>query len=311
MSFLFYGCSSLSSLPDISKWNTLNVTKINSIFDNCSSLKQRPALFNFDDMSFQEKNKEYEKGILFDSTIENSLIYDDLLNSTLIYKVKRENNIISKLKEIIKNFMCSIKIILLPFILFGLIVLLFGIFYLLLSIISPFWLVYISFYSNRDNLLNENSSYNNYFTSLNNGIEYKTYKILLIIENILSSIIYIIKIISLFFIHIKGLRKYIHKSYLFFAFILILNIVSIIIYIFNIIEYARLSNSFKDFAKNIDEYFQTNNTYIIPYGKRENYGNYGNEIASVIIHLIFSFIYNFSIVAIYKTIKKYKNGDNK
>ena len=38
MSSMFCECSSLSNLPDISKWNTNNVTDMNSIFSGCSSL---------------------------------------------------------------------------------------------------------------------------------------------------------------------------------------------------------------------------------------------------------------------------------
>ena len=38
MCSMFYGCSSLISLPDISKWNTNNVKHMNSLFFNCSSL---------------------------------------------------------------------------------------------------------------------------------------------------------------------------------------------------------------------------------------------------------------------------------
>ena len=33
MSFMFYECSSLSSLPDISKWDTKNVTNMCSMFE--------------------------------------------------------------------------------------------------------------------------------------------------------------------------------------------------------------------------------------------------------------------------------------
>ena len=40
MSGLFYGCSSLKSLPNISKWNTNNVTNIAGIFTGCSSLTE-------------------------------------------------------------------------------------------------------------------------------------------------------------------------------------------------------------------------------------------------------------------------------
>ena len=34
---MFYGCSSLSSLPDISKWNTNNVTDMSYMLSGCSN----------------------------------------------------------------------------------------------------------------------------------------------------------------------------------------------------------------------------------------------------------------------------------
>ena len=42
--FIFCGCSSLSQLPDISKWNMKSAQKINFIFSNCSSLKSLPDI---------------------------------------------------------------------------------------------------------------------------------------------------------------------------------------------------------------------------------------------------------------------------
>ena len=44
MSYMFYGCSSLSSLPDISKWNTNNITNISYMFNECSSLSSLPDI---------------------------------------------------------------------------------------------------------------------------------------------------------------------------------------------------------------------------------------------------------------------------
>ena len=35
MNNMFNGCKSLISFPDISKWNTSNVTKMNFMFDGC------------------------------------------------------------------------------------------------------------------------------------------------------------------------------------------------------------------------------------------------------------------------------------
>ena len=41
---LFYECSSLKSLPDISKWNTNNVIDMSGFFGECSSLKSIPDI---------------------------------------------------------------------------------------------------------------------------------------------------------------------------------------------------------------------------------------------------------------------------
>jgi len=35
---MFKGCSSLSSLPDISKWNTYNITNESNLFSQCENL---------------------------------------------------------------------------------------------------------------------------------------------------------------------------------------------------------------------------------------------------------------------------------
>ena len=44
MSWMFYGCSSLTSLPDIYKWNTTNVTNMRCMFCRCSSLTSLPDI---------------------------------------------------------------------------------------------------------------------------------------------------------------------------------------------------------------------------------------------------------------------------
>ena len=44
MSYMFYECSSLSFLPNISNWNTNNVTNMNCIFSGCSSLSSLPDI---------------------------------------------------------------------------------------------------------------------------------------------------------------------------------------------------------------------------------------------------------------------------
>ena len=44
MSSMFSNCELLSSLPDISKWNTQNVTNMSSMFSNCKILSSLPDI---------------------------------------------------------------------------------------------------------------------------------------------------------------------------------------------------------------------------------------------------------------------------
>ncbi len=44
MNSLFNRCSSLSSLPNISKWNTNNVINMSHMFGGCSSLRSLPDI---------------------------------------------------------------------------------------------------------------------------------------------------------------------------------------------------------------------------------------------------------------------------
>ena len=48
MSYMFDGCNSLSSLPDISKWDTKNVINMSNIFKNCNSLLYLPDISSWD-----------------------------------------------------------------------------------------------------------------------------------------------------------------------------------------------------------------------------------------------------------------------
>jgi len=44
MSYMFYECSSLTSLPNISNWNTNNVTNMYHMFLGCISLSSLPDI---------------------------------------------------------------------------------------------------------------------------------------------------------------------------------------------------------------------------------------------------------------------------
>ena len=44
MSYMFSECEALSSLPDISKWNTSNVNDMSNIFNGCEVLSSLPDI---------------------------------------------------------------------------------------------------------------------------------------------------------------------------------------------------------------------------------------------------------------------------
>ena len=54
MDLLFYNCSSLSSLPDISKWKINNVTSLNLMFAKCTSLISIPDISKWKTKSLKE-----------------------------------------------------------------------------------------------------------------------------------------------------------------------------------------------------------------------------------------------------------------
>ena len=85
--YMFYGCSSLLSLPDISKWNTNKVTNMSDMFFECSSLS---ALFDF--------SKIYETKSLLTlpenskiniKTIKGNTIFIYYLNDDTIQNIKK------------------------------------------------------------------------------------------------------------------------------------------------------------------------------------------------------------------------------
>ena len=49
-------CHSLSSLPDISKWNMENIIDINSMFEGCSSLSALPNTGKWNIINVQNLN---------------------------------------------------------------------------------------------------------------------------------------------------------------------------------------------------------------------------------------------------------------
>ena len=93
LSQLFYGCSSLKSLPDISKWNIDNVENTELLFAGCSSLKSLPDISKWN--LFNNKNKPS----LFHSlrSMINNYSNDVLINES--YKFYKELYNIEKYRD--------------------------------------------------------------------------------------------------------------------------------------------------------------------------------------------------------------------
>ena len=85
---MLYGCSSLSSLPDITKWNTNNVTYMSYMFNGCSSLS---SVFDFSKI-YETKSLSYLPGNskIFIKTITGKTIFIYYLYDDTIQNIKNK-----------------------------------------------------------------------------------------------------------------------------------------------------------------------------------------------------------------------------
>ena len=58
---MFFGCSSLTVLPDISKWNTSNITDMSHLFDGCSNLISFPDISKWDTSNVKYMNSVFSE----------------------------------------------------------------------------------------------------------------------------------------------------------------------------------------------------------------------------------------------------------
>ena len=63
MSYMFYSCNSLILLPDISKWDISNVNNMNNMFSECKSSIKLPDFYIF---------YKYKNNIIFELTYQNN-----------------------------------------------------------------------------------------------------------------------------------------------------------------------------------------------------------------------------------------------
>ena len=64
MSRMFYDCISLLSLPDISKWNTINVINMSDMFSCCSSLSSLPDISKWNTNNVNNMSRMFDNCIL-------------------------------------------------------------------------------------------------------------------------------------------------------------------------------------------------------------------------------------------------------
>ena len=102
LEYMFYGCSSLISLPDLSKWKLKKDKIINNIFDDCLSLISLPKLY------ILEQSAPKNCFSLLNLPKESKRKQKDMLNHYAIYNDNENdiNPIIDKNKdEYINKFM--------------------------------------------------------------------------------------------------------------------------------------------------------------------------------------------------------------
>ena len=89
MNCMFWGCSSLSSLPDISIWNTKNVINMSDMFNGCSSL---PSIFEFSKINKTKSLESLFVGIskILIKTIKGKTIFISYLNDDTIQNIKNK-----------------------------------------------------------------------------------------------------------------------------------------------------------------------------------------------------------------------------
>ena len=56
---MIFGCNSLISLPDLSKWNTYNVNNMNSMFSGCNTLISLPDLSKWNTSNVKYMNNMF------------------------------------------------------------------------------------------------------------------------------------------------------------------------------------------------------------------------------------------------------------
>ena len=98
---MFSYCSSLSSLPDLTQWDTKNTVYMRQMFDNCISLS---SLYGIDEWSTNKISDQLGMfnncfSILFKNFVDRNLPYEndeDIKNANIV-NIKELKNILNDL----------------------------------------------------------------------------------------------------------------------------------------------------------------------------------------------------------------------
>lgn len=118
-----------------------------------------------------------------------------------------------------------------------------------LSFSAPYYFIYVAFCSERTELFLNNQNYYDYFTSLNNGIQYESEKLKLAYINIPSAIIYTFTLTSFLIPKLYDNMK--AKSFL--ILFLLTNSTVVVLDVLNILFFSKMINTFEIFAKYLYE----------------------------------------------------------
>ena len=261
MSYMFYNCPSLSTLPDIYKWNVKNVINMNYMFYNCSSLLSLPNICNWEISNV--KNMDY---MFYNCKL--------LIRSFDIQKFKKNKNI--KMHKMFSYYnlydKLSLPLLILSFLLIffkHIPLFIFLAYSYVVGFIFPFILIFCSINSDKIKPYIDYPPYNIEFTKINKNIEFQKNKKNFYILKFLLLIIFI-----LFYIF----SLCIQKTYIFY----LLSILLISNNIFNFLNlkiFFRLKNSFEEFQNIINSKLEEN--------KKIDLGNFDLEIIGSILNIIF------------------------
>lgn len=180
-----------------------------------------------------------------------------------------------------------------------------------MSFAAPYYFVYVAFCSDREELFLNNQTYYNYFTTLNQGVEYKSDKLKIAYLNIPSAIVYTFTLTSFLIPKLYDNLK--AKSFL--ILFLLTNTAVVALDVFDILLFSKLSGSFENYAKSLDEKYgyiketkggtyNTQTTYLIPINKRSDFGSFLARRAFAIFNIIFCLIYYYLIYRLYSSKRK-------